>query len=353
MKSLGWAVVGALLAGAGACGQDAAAVPDGLLLHYSFDVDGGDVVADASGHGRSAEVHGAQWVADGARGGAYRFDSNDECIWADDAGLPQGDEPRTMAVWIKLNVLYPEMTTGLLTYGRLQWNQASGVGMDWRNGRDQYYFSQNGGVALSRQKMASPGEWHHLAYVYEGNGRHHLYVDGVPTDGMSELRGALNTVPSGRLIIGGHPGSAGPNGGFLDDVRIYGRALAAEEIAELAARPETAAPSATEETRAKTPMAAEPKAPVPESEESRLSGEMASSPALEMRQVKRGPEETDSMELQWVSIPGQAYEVEWTDDLSKEFTVIASNLIAAGEETSFTNRMSGARMGFYRVKRQE
>jgi hypothetical protein len=38
--------------------------------------------------------------------------------------------------------------------------------------------------------------------------------------------------------VGGHPGSIGPDGGVLDDVRIYNRALSAEEIAELAARPE-------------------------------------------------------------------------------------------------------------------
>ncbi|MGD9613447.1 MAG: hypothetical protein AB7V22_11185, partial [Kiritimatiellia bacterium] len=93
-----------------------------------------------------------------------------------------------------------------------------------------------------------------------------------------------------------------------------------------------------------------PNAPVPEREA--LAGTPVA-PALEMRPVKRGPEETDSMELQWVSIPGQAYEVQWTDDLTKGFTVIASNLVAVGEETSFTSRMAGARTAFYRVKRQE
>lgn len=331
----------------------AGSLSEGLLLHYPFDQDGGLIVRDASGGGRTGQVHGAQWVTDGERGGAYRFDSNEQCIWADDAGLPSGDEPRTMAVWIKLNVLYPEMTTGLLTYGTHRWNQMSGIGMDWRNGRDQYYFTQHGGVALSAQKMASPGEWHHLVYVYEGDGCHRLYVDGMPTDGMSELRGSINTVLSGRLIIGGHPGSVGPNGGYLDDVRIYGRALTAGEIAELAALSETGTRSAAAEDAAMAPVA--PGSELLASESDGLDSPTATSVRreFEMRQIKRGPEETESMELQWTSVPGQGYEVHWTDDLTKGFTVIASNLLAEGPSMAYTNQMTSARMGFYRVKRRE
>ncbi len=326
---------------------------DGLLLYYPFDQDGGDVVRDASGGGRTGQVHGAQWVADGARGGAYRFDSNAQCIWADDAGLPAGDAPRTMAVWIKLNVLYPEMTTGLLTYGQLQWNQASGVGMDWRNGRDQYYFSQNGGVALSRQKMTSPGEWHHLAYTYGGNGRHHLYVDGVLTDGMSELGGSIDTVLSGKLMIGGHPGSVGPNGGYLDEVRIYGRALTAKEIQELAA------PREMEESTAGESIveAANPAKPaLVQDSSAAASGQgtaVQSAAPLELQRIEKSSAAEESMALQWASVPGRAYEVQWTDDLTRGFTLIASNLVASGTEMSYTNEMTGARAAFYRVKIQE
>ena len=333
-------------------------VNDGLLLYYPFDEDGGAIVRDASGGGRTGEVDGASWVAQGARGGAYRFDSNEQCILADDAGLPQGDEPRTMSVWIKLNVLYPEMTTGLLTYGSHSYNHLSGVGMDWRNGRDQYYFTQHGGVALSRQKMTQPGQWHHLAYVYEGEGRHHLYVDGKPTDGMSELHGRLDTILSGALIIGGHPGSVGPNGGFLDEVRIYGRALSATEIQELSAakdpEPKVApAPPAP----ALVPAGAELTQTVPAPEGSPASAATLHSQteqqAPELQKIEKGPAAAETMVLQWASVPGRAYEVQWTDDLTRAFTVIASNLVATGPELSYTNVMGGARAAFYRVKIQE
>jgi hypothetical protein len=335
----------------------AATLDQGLLLYYPFDQDDGAVVRDASGGGRTGEVDGATWVAQGARGGAYRFDSTQQCILADDAGLPQGDAPRTMSVWIKLNVLYPEMTTGLLTYGTHRWNQMSGVGMDWRNGRDQYYFTQHGGVALTRRKLTVPGQWHHLAYTYEGNGRHHLYVDGELTDGMSELRGPLDTVCSGVLFIGGHPGSVGPNGGYLDEIRISGRALSAQEVKELAAAKAPEAPSAMPPPPAPAPIPAT--TDLAKTEPGANGGQAIASAAPEpgkgpvIQQFEKGPEPVETMVLQWASVPGRAYEVQWTDDLTKGFTVIASNLVATATEQSYTNVMGGARAAFYRVKIQE
>lgn len=204
-----------------------------LVLYYPFDRNLGGIVQDASGNGRTGQVQGAVWVPYGPRGGAFRFDNNAQCIVAPDAELPSGDEPRTMAMWIKLDTLYPDQATGLLSYGTPSPNQMCGLGVDWRNDRDQFYFTQNGGVALTAWKLIRPGRWHHLAYVYEGGGRHRLYVDGLPSDGENELHGPLDTVFSGRLLLGGHPGSIGPDGGYLDEVMIFSRALSPAEVAAL------------------------------------------------------------------------------------------------------------------------
>ena len=204
-----------------------------LVLYYPFDRNLGGGVQDASGNGRTGQVQGATWVPYGPRGGAFRFDNNTQCIVAPDAELPSGDAPRTMAMWIKLDTLYPEEVTGLLSYGTPMWNQMCGLGVDWRNDRNQFYFTQHGGVALTAWKLIRPGSWHHLAYVYEGAGRHCLYIDGWPSDGENELHGPLDTVLSGRLLLGGHPGSVGPDGGYLDEVMIFSRALSPAEVAAL------------------------------------------------------------------------------------------------------------------------
>ena len=208
---------------------------NGLLLHYTFDMDEAGIVTDASGNGRTATVNGATWVPDGARGGAYRFGSNSQTITATDAGLPSGDAPRSIAAWMKLDTTCSDGGARILSYGTHSYNQLAALGFDWREGRNQYDFSQHGGVFLSDRQIGEPGTWVHVAYTYGGNGTHHFYIDGVPSDGMNELgEDPLETVLSGLLRLGGHPGSTGPDGSYLDDVRIYDCVLSAEEIAVLA-----------------------------------------------------------------------------------------------------------------------
>ena len=168
---------------------------------------------------------------DSARNGSYRFDNNSQNITATDSGLPSGDAPRTLAAWMKLDTTYPDGCAGFLSYGTDSYNQKAGLGFDWRDSRNRYDFSQHGGVFLSDHQIGAPGTWVHVAYTYGGNGSHHFYIDGVPSDGMSELgEDPLETVLSGLLRLGGHPGSTGPDGAYLDEVRIYDRALSAGEV---------------------------------------------------------------------------------------------------------------------------
>ena len=208
----------------------------GPVAHYTFDVDNGGIVVDDSGNGRTGTVNGAAWVADGMLGGAYRFDNNSQVITATDAGLPSGDAPRSVALWMKIDTTYTNGCTGMFGYGTDNFNkQFCGVGFDWRLDRDRAYFSPGGSCFLTAQKVPAPGTWFHVAYTYGGNGSHHLYYNGVLSDGMSELWGPVNTLLSGTLRMGGHPNGEGPDGGYLDDVRIYDRPLSAREVAELAA----------------------------------------------------------------------------------------------------------------------
>jgi hypothetical protein len=220
-----------------AIGGCAGAPPSaGLVLHYPFDQNLGGIVQDASGGARTGIVHGATWVPDGVLGGAYRFDNINQNITAPDAGLPAGDTPRSFVAWVRLDAIPTEMSTEYFSYGSRANNQLASLGFDWRLNRDKFNFSQYGGVFLSSRKMDQAGRWYHVAYTYGGGGAHHFYIDGALSDGLNELSGAINTVLSGTLKLGGHPenlGAVGPDGGYLDEVMIYNRALAAAEVQAL------------------------------------------------------------------------------------------------------------------------
>ena len=201
------------------------------------------------------------------------------------------------------------------------------MGFDWRLDRDCVYFSPGGACFLTARKLPEPGTWIHVAYTYGGNGDHHLYFNGEPSDGMSELWGPVNTLLSGVLRMGGHPGNPGPDGGYVDDVRIYGRVLSEKEIAELAVG------SFGE---------SDPR-------EDSGSGETDSGEEIEFQMIGRDAGVAGTMTIQWACEPGVAYDLYWTDDLTKGFTMIASGLVSDGAEMAYTNALAGARTGFYRV----
>ena len=70
---------------------------------------------------------------------------------------------------------------------------------------------------------------------------------------------------------------------------------------------------------------------------------------IEFQMIGSGEGLEATLTIRWACQPGVAYELYWTDDLTRGFTLLASGLVSAGAEISFTNAMVGARTGFYRV----
>jgi len=110
-------------------------------------------------------------------------------------------------------------------------------------------------ITLDGNKIVSDSKWHHVAATYDTNtGALKLYVDGVPDNSLIHYH-----VPTSTIYQFGATGSpyaigariktddandanipsritalAGELHGYVDEVRVYGRVLSAEEIAGLA-----------------------------------------------------------------------------------------------------------------------
>ncbi|MBN1771514.1 MAG: hypothetical protein JXB32_09650 [Deltaproteobacteria bacterium] len=88
-------------------------------------------------------------------------------------------------------------------------------------------------VALASEGVVAPGDWHHVAVTQDGTGVL-VYIDGTatPTTGTNADAWTAGLALAGVWV---GDGPAGNLAGMLDEVRVYDRALAADEVARHAA----------------------------------------------------------------------------------------------------------------------
>ena len=223
-------------------------LPDGLLLHYSFNENNETSVNDDSGNGHTGEVVGARWIPDDKNGGYYNFNGND-CVRVGDFFDLGGANPSALTsmmacVWVKLpanshrhNVFMLSKQTPQSPY--MGWAVAT-TSEDFP-AADMITTRGVRSQSLDAQSIGD-GQWHFLcAYFEVGDNflKTKLYVDGA-------LR-VTNTVRSASVGTVATPvdfwiGQRAPNGtqgvfGDMDEIRIYGRELSELEVFSLANDP--------------------------------------------------------------------------------------------------------------------
>jgi hypothetical protein len=218
-----------------------ASLLDGLVTYYPFDGDANDL----SGNGNDGAVVGATLTADrfGVADSAYSFDGVNDYIVASADVLPTAE--RTVAFWFNADSLISRPI--ILGYG------GGSCGTSWYmgvnvSGLGTYHLSSHCNVNTlnSPPYQEEPiGEWKHFAITTSVAGTT-MFVDG--TEIASNTNFVTNTNVAGRdLAIGV---ATSPSGfapytdvnvgyfdGAIDDVRIYNRALSANEVEQLATIP--------------------------------------------------------------------------------------------------------------------
>src|SRR5207247_4603079 len=206
------------------------------IAYWRFEDGSGTVAADSSGNGfNGALVNGPAFVA-GPVCQALSFDGVDDYV---DVANAQALDifPLTIAVWIRTTdtglhgVVNKYLSSSLNGY-QIFTNGGSLCAWYFRDATDYVW----DGTACT---LATPGYndglWHHVALVVDASGES-LYVDGVPKAARAWTGTAGPATTTASLTFGRYPGIATPYfPGSLDEVRIYGRALSAAEVAGLAA----------------------------------------------------------------------------------------------------------------------
>ncbi len=226
-KSWNRPIASALLALAVTAGVRAAESPIG---HWTFDAPADDAARDAAGD-RDAKIHGAV-PAPGALGGALAFDGKDDYVELGDLGQVAS---ATIAFWMKADdVARPGGWQGLVTSDA--WEEGVFHVPLGRGFIDAYLHlggKRRGWLSSSRLHS---GTWYHVAVVADAEKREiRLHLNGREEDvgdlGPSPVGIKLASQVVGREFDGQKPSRYFR--GAVDDVRIYDRALDAQQIRDL------------------------------------------------------------------------------------------------------------------------
>lgn len=197
----------------------------GLVAAYGFEELTGDQADDSSGQGNDGLISGAHRTREGRFGNALYFDGRSDWITVNDTDSLDLTTGMALELWV-----YPirtmsgwhcpllkEQTNGLV-YSLCANTDANQPSTSVHINEDQ---TLAGGTALPQR------QWTHLAATYDG-ATQRLYVNGSEV-ASQPLSGSI-AISSGPLRIGGNSVWGEFFNGFIDEVRIYDRALTASEI---------------------------------------------------------------------------------------------------------------------------
>jgi thermitase len=193
---------------------------------WKFDEGTGTTAYDSAGN-NNGTIYRATWTT-GKIGGALSFDGVDDYIKVPDDSSLDVSASFTFAFWMYVDEGNPGGTV-ISKDGSEDTTGAYNIYYD-RSHRYVWYETNNESPWLvSGENSITMGAWNHIAITFNGSASPsmRIYVDGIEKASASPpAPGVLPTC----LMIGRRGDSDAFFNGKLDDVRIYNRALSAEEL---------------------------------------------------------------------------------------------------------------------------
>ncbi|WP_169307115.1 LamG-like jellyroll fold domain-containing protein [Ferrimonas sediminicola] len=195
----------------------------GLVGYWPMDEGGGSQLLDASGSGLVGSISGALWAPGWAGSGLY-FDGIDDLVSI--SHQPQlafaSGASFSLSAWVNLDGDQGGWA-GVVTKSR---DDSPWYGL-WVASYDRWIF---GGPTNLKGPLAEGG-WQQLTLIQDGAaGSRSLYLNGtLVANGVAQ-----HADGAGDLVLGGVQGVSEFFRGTLDEVRLYNRALSADEIQALA-----------------------------------------------------------------------------------------------------------------------
>jgi len=218
------------------------AVPtNGLILHYNFnELEEGGIVTDLSGAGNTGTVHGTIQVTDGVIDGAYAFDGVTSHIVIKNGTVAEIPEQQnySVSVWFLNNGGGDWTGYGQKIVDKTVWYHdfhlcvfPDGTLLFWTYETGPIF---HGGAVSDGSHDYRDGAWHHAVVVVKEGNCGELWVDGELKNSATNIQQVYST---GDMMVG-YSGSGDHWqrkhwSGDIDELRMYERALTAEEARSL------------------------------------------------------------------------------------------------------------------------
>ena len=205
----------------------------GLVAWYPFDGNASDI----SGNGNHGTVNGASLDTDrhGMTGQAYSFDGVNDFIEVQNSNELKFLDQYSILVWVKApnfqrryNHIITKMAGSISSFEIYGGYQSGGTGLTLVHNRS---------LASNHMQYSSSlpdNAWHHFGLTY-ANGILKRFDDGVSSasyTGWPKVEPQESSLYIGRGTISTSAGTEFMQG-YIDDVRIYNRALSTSEVAAL------------------------------------------------------------------------------------------------------------------------
>ncbi len=210
-------------------------INNGLVGWWKLDDGSGTSAIDSSGNAYTGTlVNSPAWVSQCKKSGCLNMNaSGSGYVTLPNVGVSAGSA-RSISAWI-----YPTAASGIRTIVR--WGSSSnegGCGLSFNVNTKDIYFGFNNDDWYTSNNVAPLNQWTHVVFTYAGgttsSATVKIYINGVsqvlskagvmnsPNTANSNYAIGEDIVTTGRAFTG-----------LIDDVRIYNRALTANEANDL------------------------------------------------------------------------------------------------------------------------
>jgi hypothetical protein len=193
--------------------------------YWKFDEGSGSIAYDSSGLDNNGTIYGATWTIDCHSGFCLSFDGVDDYVLIPDSSSLNLDGEITLEAWVKptgpWNGDYPGVIAKYWVPGYL-------LGIRNSSSTWGFWLRSNSGVAsIFSDSPVEFNKWIHIAVVRDENNTMKMFINGTQQSSITTFTDSIAS-PGRDLEIG----KWGPRyfNGTIDEVRIYNRALTADEI---------------------------------------------------------------------------------------------------------------------------